>query len=46
MIRLTASASARTVRMNPSAMRAMCPSKTPIAMEGESWNRWLAQGKG
>ena len=32
--------------MNPSAILRMCPSKTPIATEGESWKRWLTQGNG
>src|SRR5215472_9378387 len=34
------------IALNPSAMRDMCPSKIPIASDGESWNRWLAHGKG
>ncbi len=34
------------IALKPSAIFAMWPSKTPIAIDGESWNRWLAQGKG
>ena len=32
--------------LKPSAILRMCPSNTPIATDGESWNRWLLHGKG
>ena len=38
--------SAFLIALNPSAIFAMWPSKIPIAIEVESWNRWLAQGNG
>ena len=37
---------ARRTAMNASAILRICPSNRPMAMLGESWNRWFTQGNG